>query len=309
MYFDGVRTDAPLPLPPLNALRAFESAARHLSFTRAGAELFVTQTAVSHQIKQLEAHLGRALFRRGPRALALTADGEAWASELREVFGRLEDANRRLRSRPQAERPVVAVSVVPSFGAGWLVPRLGRFLARHPGIDVRISASGHLVDFAVEPIDLGIRFGRGRYPGLVTERLGGDALVVVCAPKLRAKKRLASPADLRRHVLLHDDDPDAWRRWLAAHGPSGVDPSRGTVLTDSRMLVAAAVEGQGVALARRALAMDDLAAGRLVLPFPHVRPLPVKNAYYVVAPRRALARPEVRAFVEWLKGESQELRS
>ncbi len=304
-----MRTDAPLPLPPLNALRAFESAARHLSFTRAGAELFVTQTAISHQIKQLEAHLGRPLFRRGPRRLSLTADGEAWARELRDVFGRLADANRRLRARPAAERPVVAVSVIPSFGAGWLVPRLGRFLSRHPGIDVRISASGHLVDFAVEQVDLGIRFGHGRYPGLVVDKLGGDSLVVVCAPALRAKKRLSSPADLRRHVLLHDDDRDAWKRWLTAHGPSGVDPSRGTVLDDSRMLVAAAVEGQGVALARRSLAIDDLAAGRLVLPFPTIRALRVEKAYFVVAPRRAVARPEVRAFLDWLKVESAELRA
>ena len=304
-----MKPDAPLPLPPLNALRAFEAAARHTSFTRAGAELFVTQTAISHQIKQLEGFLGRALFRRGGRKLSLTADGEAWARELSEVFGRLEDANRRLRARPLAERPVVAVSVIPSFGAGWLVPRLGRFLARHPGIDVRISSSGHLVDFAVEPVDLGIRFGRGRYPGLVVEKLAGDALVVVCAPSLRARRRLSAPADLRRHVLLHDDDPDAWRRWLLAHGPTGVDPSRGTVLTDSRMLVAAAVEGQGVALARRSLAMDELAAGRLVLPFPHVRPMKLPLAYYVAAPKRALARAEVRAFCDWLREESTVLRA
>ncbi len=300
--------EVPAPLPPLNALRAFESAARHLSFTRAGAELFVTQTAISHQIKLLEGYLGRPLFVRGHRALTLTVDGQAWASELREIFGRLEQANRRLRARPAAERPVVAVSVIPSFGAGWLVPRLGRFLAAHPGIDVRISASGHLVDFGTEPIDLGIRFGRGRYPGLVVEKLANDALVVVCAPALRARRRLASPADLRRHVLLHDDDPDAWRRWLVAHGPAGVDPTRGTVLTDSRMLVAAAVEGQGVALARRSLAMDELAAGRLVLPFPKIRPLPVANAYYVVAPRSALARAEVRAFRDWIRDESEALR-
>jgi LysR family glycine cleavage system transcriptional activator len=295
-----------LPLPPLGALRAFEVAARHLSFTRAAAELHVTQTAISHQIKQLELHLGVPLFRREPRRLALTADGHAWARELRDVFARLHDANRRLRAHRGA-RPVVAVSVIPSFGASWLVPRLGRFLARHPGVDVRISPADHLVDFAAEPIDVGIRYGGGIYPGLVVDKLADDALVVVCTPAL--KKRLSRPNDLARHVLLHDDDAGAWRRWLTARKVRGVDATRGTILTDSAMLVAAAVQGQGVALARRSLALEDLALGRLVLAFPYLRPLPTGKAYYLAAPRENYARPDVAAFREWLLEEAAALRS
>jgi LysR family glycine cleavage system transcriptional activator len=299
----------PIPLPPLTALRAFEAAARHLSFTRAADELCVTQSAISHQIKQLEAHLGAPLFHREPRRIALTGDGEAWARELRDVFARLHEANARLRARPRSRRPVVAVSVIPSFGARWLVPRLGRFLAGHADIDVHISPTAHLVDFATEPFDIGIRYGKGKYPGLVVENLADDALVVVCAPSLVARKKLASPADLRKHTLLHDDDPDAWRHWLDAHGARDVDAARGTVVTDSSMLVAAAVEAQGVALARKSLAIDDLAAGRLVMPFPRAKPFATGRAYYVVAPKARIARPHVALFRDWLRAEAASLRT
>ena len=288
-------------LPPLNALRTFEVAARQLSFTRAAQELCVTQTAISHQVKQLEAHLGCALFLRGSHGLALTKEGAAWAHELREVFARLHEANRRLRGRTRRERPLVAVSVIPSFAARWLVPRLGQFFAKHPGIDVRVSPNEQLVDFAQEPIDLGIRFGFGHYPGLSVEKLADDALVVVCAPALLKRRRLVVPEDLRRHVLLHDDEPEGWPHWLASRGLHGVDSERGSVLTDSSMLLTAAVDGQGVALARYSLASDELAAGRLVLPFPKLPPTPLPRAYYLAAPRENLRRAPVAAFRDWLK--------
>jgi LysR family glycine cleavage system transcriptional activator len=299
----GARDAAP-PLPPLTALRSFEAAARHLSFTRAAEELCVTQTAVSHQVKLLEGQLGTVLFRRLPRRIVLTRDGMAWAAELKEIFARLHEANRRLRGRVRADRPVVSVSVIPSFAARWLVPRLGRFLERHPGLDVRVSPNEHLVDFRLEAVDVGIRYGSGGYPGLVVDKLADDALVVVCAPSLRARRKLKTPDALRRHVLLHDDALDAWPRWLEAHGVTGVEAGRGTVLTDSSMLVEAAVRGQGVALARWSLAMDDLAAGRLVMPFPRLRPMPTGLAYYVVAPRERLARAAVAAFRDWLRREA-----
>lgn len=302
-----VARPAALPLPPLHSLRAFEAAARHLSFTRAAQELHVTQTAVSHHVKQLEGHLGVVLFLREPRKLSLTAEGQAWARELSDVFGRLHAAHERLRVRPRSARPVVAVSVIPSFAARWLVPRLGRFLARNPDVDVHISPSEHLVDFAAERIDLGVRYGSGRYPGLATAKLADDAYVAVCAPALRARHRLTVPEDLRRAVLLHDDEPDGWQKWLAARGVRGVVASSGTVLTDSSMLVAAAVEGQGVALARWSLAFDDLEAGRLVLPFPRVPPMPAGRSYYVVVPRRYLARPAVASFHAWLLEEGKAL--
>jgi LysR family glycine cleavage system transcriptional activator len=294
-------------LPPLTALRAFEAAARHMSFTRAAAELCVTQTAVSHQVKLLEGHLGTALFRRSPRRIALTRDGMAWARELEPVFARLHEANRRLRVRQPQDRPVVSVSVIPSFAARWLVPRLGRFLEQHAGLDVRVSPTEHLVDFAIEAVDVGIRYGSGRYPGLVVEKLADDALVVVCAPALRARRRLGTTADLRKHVLLHDDARESWARWLDARGVRGVDTARGTVLTDSSMLVEAAVRGQGVALARWSLAVDDLEAGRLVLPFPRVRPMPTGLSYYAVTTRENESRAPVMAFLAWLRGEAVSL--
>jgi LysR family transcriptional regulator, glycine cleavage system transcriptional activator len=296
------------PLPPLTALRAFEATARHLSFTRAAEELCVTQTAISHQVKILESHLGALLFKRMPRRLALTREGLAWANALEDVFGRLHDANRRLRIGARADRPVVSVSVIPSFAARWLVPRLGRFLERHPGLDVRVSPTEDLVDFAVEAVDLGVRYGAGRYPGLVTEKLADDTFVVVCAPACRARRKLVAPEDLRHHVLLHDDARDAWARWLDARKVSGVEARRGTELSDSSMLVEAAVRGQGVALARWSLAMDDLAAGRLVLPFPKVAPMPTGRSYYLAAPKENLARPSVAKFRDWIRKETSVLR-
>ena len=294
-------------LPPLTALRTFEVAARHLSFTRAAAELHVTQTAVSHQVRLLETQLGTALFRRLPRRIALTRDGQAWARELTEIFSRLADVNRRLRGRARADRPMVSVSVVPSFAARWLVPRLGRFFARHRGFDVHLSPTEHLVDFAVEAVDVGIRWGGGQYPGLVVDKLADDALVVVCAPSLPARRRLGAPADLARHVLLSDDARDAWPRWFAAQGVPGIETTRGPVLTDSSMLVEAAVRGQGVALARWSLAVDDVHAGRLVLPFPRVRPMATDNSYFLVSPRENLSRPAVRAFRDWVLAEARHL--
>ena len=299
--------DAAPPLPPLTALRSFEAAARHLSFTRAAQELAVTQTAISHQVKLLEEHLGVLLFQRHPRRIALTADGRAWAEELGEIFARLLDANRRLRGLTRADRPVVSVSVIPSFAARWLVPRLGRFLEKHPSLDVRVSPTEHLVDFAAEKVDLGIRYGRGNYPGLVVDKLADDALVVVCTAALKSRHKLSNAEDLRRAVLLHDDVRDAWPRWLARQGVRSVDGTRGTVLTDSSMLVEAAVQGHGVALARWSLAMDDIAAGRLVLPFPKARPLPTGLGYFVAAPRSNLARPEVESFRQWLLKEAAAL--
>lgn len=292
------------PIPPLNALRAFEAAARHMSFLKASEELSVTPTAVSHQIKHLEAHLGATLFRREPRPLTLTADGAAWAAELRDVFSRLADANRRLRSQRAPERPVVSVSVLPSLGARWLAPRLGRFLAKHGDLDLRISPTAHLVDFALESVDLAIRYGKGRYPGLVVEKLADDEFVVVCAPRLRTKVRAAS--DLARHALLCDDEPDVWPAWLAARGEPAARRTRTVMLTDSSMVVTAAVEGQGIAMARRSLAIDDLIAGRLTQLFPEAR-TPTGRAYYMVAPREALLRPEVRAFRDWVREERASL--
>jgi LysR family glycine cleavage system transcriptional activator len=288
-----------LDLPPLNALRTFEAVARHASMTKAAHELHVTQTAVSHQVRQLEDHLAVKLFVRAPGRLELTAEGRAWAAALADVFARLHAANRRLRIAPR--RPVVSITAIPSFAAGWLVPRLGGFFARHRDVDVRISPTETLVDLAAESIDLGIRYGSGRYPGLVVDKLVDDAWLVVCAPELASRVR--ELADLHRVPLLRDDQPDGWESWLAGRGIRDLDVRRGPELTDSAMVVDAAVRGQGVALARWSLAADALAAGRLVRVFPRVRPVPTGRAYYLVAHAHTLLRPEVAAFRAWLAGE------
>ena len=295
-------------LPSLHGLHVFEVVARHMSFTQAARELCISQTAVSHQIKSLEGQLGMALFRRAPRRISLTESGKAWALQLGEIFSRLRAVNRSLRKPSPGGRPEVAVSIIPSFGSRWLVPRLGKFLDHHPEVEVRISASERLVDFEAERVDLGIRYGLGRYPGLVTEKLADDAWVVVCAPGLLAQRRLRSFKDLERHVLLQDDARDAWSHWLAANGVRSPLLARRTELTDSSMLIEAALRGQGVGLARWSLAADELSVGRLCLPFPKARRVPTELAYYVVAPRENLRQPAVASFRSWLLQQAESLR-
>lgn len=293
------------PLPSLNALHAFEVAARLGSFTKAALELGVTQTAVSHQIKQLEGELDVLLFRRTGRGLELTAAGQAWQAELAPVFSRLRDASRRLRQRQATERPVVSLTTIPSFGARWLVPRLGGFLGAHPDVDLRISTSESLVDFAAEAIDVGIRFGHGRYPGLYCEKLFDDHFYVVGSPAKAA--RLKKPRDLLQQTLLSDDHEDAWPRFFEAHGLPAAPRLRHHQLTDSGMLVEAAVRGQGVGLARWSLIQDELREGRLELAFPRMEPLPVGYGYYLVGLKETFRRAEVQAFREWLRGETKDV--
>jgi LysR family glycine cleavage system transcriptional activator len=288
-------------LPPLAALRAFEAAARHLSFTRAARELNVTQTAISHQIRGLEDLLGVKLFRRLARGLVLSEEAQRYLPAVRDAFDRLDAATAELLAG-RAGGPLTA-SVVPSFAARWLVPRLGRFRALHPEIDLRISASLHLADFAREDVDLGIRMGRGHYPGLRVDRLFGEALIPVCSPALlEGSPPLRRPEDLRQHVLLHDDDHTGWQLWLELAGVEGVDAGRGPIFTDSGMVVQAAAEGQGVALGRAALAAWDLAAGRLVRPFDVS--MPSDLAYYLVCPEATAERPRVAAVRAWLLAEA-----
>jgi len=295
------------PLPSLHALQVFDAAAQRLSFTLAARDLHVTQTAVSHQIRSLEEELGTALFRRMPRRLALTDAGQAWAGELRQIFVRLEQANQRLRLRALSQRPIVALSTLPSFGTRWLVPRLGRFLASQPEVEVRVSATENLVDFELEAIDLCIRFGHGRYPNLYKEKLADDAWLAVCSPAFLSRHKLKSAADLARLSLLQDSHLDAWPRWFAAQRKRLPDNPRYIRLTDSSMVVEGAIRGQGVALARRSLSLDELALGRLVLPFPQVAPVATGLAYYLVGPRENFKRPEIAAFRSWLRQEARSL--
>lgn len=288
-------------LPPLNALRAFEAAARHLSFTRAAAELNVTQTAISHQIRGLEERLGVRLFRRLPRGLLLTEEAQRYLPPIRGAFDQIALATDRLVAAGAGA--TLTVSVLPSFAAKWLVPRLGRLRAAQPDLDLRISASSQLVDFARDDVDVGIRMGRGIYPGLKVERLFGESLVPVCSPALQGGAHpLRRPEDLRDQVLLHDDDYAGWELWLGLAGVEGVDARRGPIFTDSGMVVQAAAEGQGVALARRQLAAGDLAAGRLIQPFEVT--IPHDLAYYLVCPEATAEQPKIAAFRDWLLAEA-----
>ncbi len=294
-------------LPPLNALRAFEAAGRHLSLTRAAEELHVTPAAVSHQIKTLEDYLGVKLFRRMNRALLLTDAGQACLPRLRQGFEHLAEAVDA--ARLQIAHQALTVSVAPSFGSKWLVPRLDHFYAEYPGVDVRVDASTRLVDPLREDIDLCIRYGQGNYPGLHVECLIADEVSPVCSPDLlKGDKAPQTPQDLRHQTLLHADLPfkdgyPDWRMWLAAAGVKNVDVDRGPRFSMASMAVQAAISGQGVALAGRVLVEDDIRAGRLVNPF-EVR-FPVKFAYYLVCPEAITREPRIVAFVNWLKEEAQ----
>jgi LysR family transcriptional regulator, glycine cleavage system transcriptional activator len=295
------------PLPPLNALRAFEAAARHLSFSRAAEELHVTPAAVSHQIKQLEEHLTIRLFHRRNRAVHLTEAGVGYLLVVRDAFDRLTAATVRLAEQDQVGHLVVAV--LPSFAAKWLVPRLPRFRALAPDIDVNIAASHDMVDLVGGEADVAIRYGRGAWPGLKALRFLAEEVFPVCSPNLLKNGRaILEPDDLVHHLLLHDE-PDKrypyldWPTWLRTAGATRVDSARGPTFSDSSMLLQAAIDGQGVALGRSVLVSDDLAAGRLVKPF--ALSFPANAAYWLVAPPEAWDRPKIKAFREWLLDEAK----
>lgn len=295
---------SPRRLPPLNAVRAFEAAARHLNFTRASEELFVTQAAVSHQIKALETWLGVPLFERQGRNVFLTPAGQTYFTEVRELLDRLAEATSRARTADAAGP--LTVSMLASFAANWLVPRLGRFNAEHPEVEVRISAQDSLVDFARDNVDMAVRYGDGNWSGLDVVPLMAEDIFPVCSPALlEGPKPLRTPADLRHFNLLHDDMQINWKVWLQAAGVDDIDPDRGTRIDLSALVVDAAVGGQGVALARSALVAHHLAAGRLVKPF-DVQ-LPSRYAYYIVYPPRSRELPRVQVFTAWLIASAEEL--
>jgi LysR family glycine cleavage system transcriptional activator len=293
-------------LPPLNALRAFEAAARHLNFSRAADELSVTPGAVSQQIQNLEDYVGGALFKRTPKGLLLTDSAQMALPALREAFDRLAEAASLLTAAVDGRR--LTVSVAPSFAAKWLVPRLGLFEEAHPLVDVWLSADMEVVDFASGEIDLAIRYGTGRYPGLEVQRLLAETVIAVASPELIAANPLGDLSDLANHILLHDGSPDAddscpdWTMWLAARGVKGVDGSRGPRFNQSSLVIEAAAGGRGVALAKRALAQADLDAGRLVAPFQIATA--VDFAYYVVHPKAKGRLPQVKAFVAWITAQA-----
>ena len=290
-------------LPSLNALKAFEAAARHESFTKAANELSVTQGAVSHQVKALEVELGLRLFNRERQRLVITDAGRSYLEVVRDAFDRLAlGTNRVLQLQTSG---VLAVSASPNFATKWLVHRLGRFIETHPEIDLRVSGSHQHVDFVNEDIDLAIRHGDGQWPGLSVTRLCVEELFPVCSPKfMRGRNALRSPADLKRRTLLHVDDRRQWSKWLEAADVPTTGIERGPIFNQSHMVIDAAVDGQGIALARTALAAWDLCAGRLVRPFPLALKAPY--AYWIVCPKTTADLPKISIFREWLLAEAAE---
>ena len=288
---------------PLNALRAFEASARHLSFVKAGEELYVTPAAISHQVKRLEAYLGVQLFRRLPRGLLLAEPGQVLLSELREVFLRLDKAMERvLQSDSRGE---LTISVAPMFAVKWLVPRMQRFDALYPDIDVRMSSSLGVIDFQRDAFDAAVRLGHGQYPGLEAVKLFDESVTPMCSPRLlEGPDTLQSPDDLRHHVLLHDDsmafEPATpnWNTWLDAVGAKRVDASRGPHFSQPDHALQAAIDGAGVVLGWRYLAADDLVAGRLVQPIDLI--VPLGSAFYLVYPKAYTDRQKVMVFRDWL---------
>jgi LysR family glycine cleavage system transcriptional activator len=305
---DGIAAGRPSRrrLPPLVALRTFEVVARHLSLVQAADELCVTPAAVSHQIRTLEAHLGVPLFRRAGRSIALTDAGQTFLPGIRGGFEMMGEAVGQLEGLNQAS--VLTVSVAPSFAVKWLMPRLDRFQKLHPNIDVRVAATTQLSNFTSDNVDIAIRYGKGGYPDLAVEHLLSEAVIPVCSPALLKEKRLQQPKNLSTTTLLHDDSPDSdptcpnWQAWLRARGATTVDVARGPRFTQSSLVLDAAIQGSGVALAKATLVENDLREGRLVKLFE--APQPVDFAYYIVAPHRLLSLPKVAAFAAWLRSEA-----
>jgi LysR family glycine cleavage system transcriptional activator len=286
-------------LPPLNALKAFEAAARHESFTRAAEELCVTQGAVSHQVKALEVELGIKLFNRERQRLVITGAGRDYLNVVRDALDRIAVGTERLMQRQSSG--VLTVSTSPDFAAKWLVHRLGRFSESHPEIDLRISATMHHVDFAREDGDLAVRHGDGNWPGHDVIRLSPEQLFVVCSPKLVAGRRLVRPSDVLKFPLLHLDDRKAWTRWLEVAGVVDAEPSQGPVLNRASMVIDAAVDGQGIALARTTLAAWDLICGRLVRPFKDAIGFPGHTGSCARRPRLTFPRSSCFRIGCWLK--------
>ncbi len=291
---------------PLNALRAFEASARHLSFVKASDELSVTPAAVSHQVKKLEAYLGLPLFRRRVRGLLLTESGQLLSTELREVFLHLDKAMERVVESDS--RGTLTLSVAPTFAVMWLIPRLQKFYKLHPDIDVRISTGLGLVDFQRDDFDAAIRFGSGRWFGLETIKLFDESVTPMCSPRLlEGPDGLKSPDDLRKHVLLHnhslDYDPESptWEKWLEAAGATGVDASRGTHFSLPDHGLQAAIDGAGIVLGWRSLSAKDVAAGRVVEPFDLTMSL--GSSFYLVYPEANSLRPNIAALRDWLMQE------
>ncbi|MDU0354877.1 transcriptional regulator GcvA [Paraglaciecola aquimarina] len=284
-------------LPPLNALKAFEAAARHLSFTRAADELFVTQAAVSHQIKGLEDFLSMKLFVRKKRALFLTEEGQTYYLDLKDIFHSLNEATARLLAK--GEKGAITVALQTSFAIQWLVPRISQFSLLNPDIDVRIKAVDGNEGFLTDDVDVAIYYGRGKWSGLAADKLHTEYLTPVCSPMLfQGDLPLKTLDDLGKHTLLHDMTRDAWQEWIRHFNVLGVNVNHGPIFSHSMMVQQAAALGQGVALGYSVLARGEIEAGRLICPFEEK--LIMKDAYYLVCHQSQSELGKITAFRDWL---------
>jgi LysR family glycine cleavage system transcriptional activator len=290
-------------LPPLNNLKAFDAAARHESFTRAAEELCVTQGAVSQQVKALEAALGIKLFNRERQRLIITEAGRYYLTIVRDALDRIALGTEKLLQRQSAG--VLTVSTSPDFAAKWLVHRLGNFAEAHSDIDLRVSATMHHVDFAREDVDMAVRHGDGNWPGLDTVQLSAEQLFAVCSPKLLSgRRKLGKPADILNFPLIHLDSREDWTKWLRVAGIGDDNIRHGPVLNRASMVIDAAINGQGIALARTTLAAWDLLNGRLVRPFAEA--LRLSKTYWIVCPKAVSNIPKVATFRNWVLAEATE---
>lgn len=284
-------------LPPLNALRVFDAAARHMSFTKAAAELCVTQAAVSHQIKSLEDFLGLKLFRRRNRSLLLTEEGQGYYLDIKDIFSSINEATGKLQAR--SAKGALTVSLTPSFAIQWLVPRLSGFNSAYPGIDVRIQAIEREEEKLADDVDVAIFYGRGNWPGVRAERLYAEYLLPVCSPNLlMGGDKLKVLDDLANHTLLHDTSRRDWLAYIRQLGLQHINVQQGPIFSHSAMVVQAAVHGQGIALVNNVMAQTELDAGRLVCPFNDV--LVSKNAFYLVCHDSQAELGKIAAFRQWI---------
>ena len=284
-------------LPPLNSLKVFEAAARHLSFTRAAEELFVTQAAVSHQIKALEEFLGLKLFRRRNRSLLLTEEGQSYFLDIKDIFTAIAEATDKVLER--SEKGALTISLPPSFAIQWLVPRLADFNEQEPDIDVRIKAVDMDEGSLTDDVDVAIYYGRGNWPGLKADKLYQEYLVPLCSPQLMiGKKPLETLGDLKHHTLLHDTSRKDWKQFVKENEIEGVNVNHGPIFSHSTMVLQAAAHGQGVALGNNVLAQPEINAGRLVSPFEEV--LVTINAFYVVCHDKQADTGRIATFRDWM---------
>jgi LysR family glycine cleavage system transcriptional activator len=295
--------------PPLTSLRAFEAAARHLSFTKAARELHVTPAAVSHQIRSLEQHLGVTLFRRTSRSIVLTEQGRLAAEQFRDGFERILRGVDLLRAPDRSGQLTIAVST--AFATRWLVPRLGGFLRRRPGVCVRLRTNGP-IDLEQDDVDVAIRLGRGALEGVTAESLFAEHVAPVASPALLRGARVRKPADLLRLPLIQDDSmrragrPPRWDEWLKAAGVRDVRRRLGPHFDDGHLALQAAALGQGVALGRLTYAVDDLAARRLRRPFRQV--IAFDLSYHLLVPQARTTEPAIAEFRVWLLAEAKRFR-